>query len=124
MKIELHILEVELSIAKLTSIKNIDQLAAKSSFFALTKTDQEVSLVVDSENMPEHQYVNDDWKAIKMVGPLDFSLVGVLQQVIQPLAEHGISIFTISTFDTDYTLVKEQQLDRAIEILGEKFVIR
>ena len=124
MKIELHVLGVELSIAKLASVQNIDSLASKASFFALTKTSEEVSLVIDSGIMPENKYVNDGWRALKMVGPLDFSLVGILQQVIQPLAENGISVFTISTFDTDYTLVKKQQLDQAIKILGKKFVIR
>lgn len=124
MKIELHVLDIELSIAKLASIQDIDALAAEASFFALTKTNEEVSLVVDSGKMPENEYVNEGWRAIKMVGPLDFSLVGILQQVIQPLSESGISVFTISTFDTDYTLVKKEQLGDAIKILGEKFVIR
>jgi hypothetical protein len=50
-------------------------------------------------------------------------LVGILQQVIQPLSENKISIFTISTFETDYVLVKKEQLKTAIEILGKKFKI-
>ena len=124
MNIELQILEEELSIAKLNSIENISELVASATFFALTKTDHELSLVIDSQHLPEHQYANQGWKAIKMVGPYDFSLVGILQQVIQPLSENGISVFTISTFDTDYTLVKKEHLDEAIKVLSEKFVIR
>ena len=124
MKIELRILKEELSIAKLNSIQNIDEIDSRSSFFALIKADGEITLVTDSQNMPENQYVNEGWNAIKMVGPLDFSLVGILQKVIQPLSENGISVFTISTFDTDYVLIKKEQMEEAVRVLKEKFIIK
>ena len=64
MKIELRVLEAELSIAKLASIENIELLATEATFFALTKTNEEVSLVIDSGLMPDNEYVNEGWRAM------------------------------------------------------------
>lgn len=124
MELELQLLDLNLAIAKLSEIDNLDDLFAKTKFVSFTKTKDELSLVIDIENLPKHQFVNKGWKAFKIIGPLDFSLVGILQQVICPLSDNGISIFTISTFDTDYILVKKQQLQRAVEVLKERFEIK
>jgi hypothetical protein len=99
MAIELQLMDLDLVIAKLSEINQLDDLIGKAKFASLTKTDDELSLVIDSENLPVHQFANEGWKAFKIIGPLDFSLVGILQQVIKPLAEHDISIFTVSTFE-------------------------
>lgn len=123
MVIELQLLDLDLAIAKLSDLKESDELIEKAKFASITKTDDELSLVIDMQNLPKHQYVNEGWKAFKIIGPLDFSLVGILQQVIRPLSENGISIFTISTFDTDYILVKKEQLERAKEVLKTSFKI-
>jgi len=63
--------------------------------------------------------ISDEWRCIKVEGPLDFSLTGILSSLISPLAEAEISIFTISTFDTDYLLVKSNTLKRTLQILAE-----
>ena len=123
MVIELQLLDLDLAIAKLSDLDKPDELIGKAKFASITKTGDELSLVIDIQNLPEHQYVNEGWKAFKIIGPLDFSLVGILQQVIRPLSENGISIFTISTFDTDYILVKNEQLERAKEVLQPTFKI-
>ena len=114
---------MDLAIAKLSEYDKLDKFIANAKFASFTKTDDEYSLVIDIEQLPNHQFVNKGWKAFKIIGPLDFSLVGILQQVIQPLSKNKISIFTISTFETDYVLVKKEQLKTAIEILGKKFKI-
>jgi hypothetical protein len=124
MAIELQLLDLDLAVAKLSEIEKSDAVFAKAKFASFTKTEDEISLVVDIQSLPKHEYANEGWKAFKIVGPIDFSLVGILQQIIRPLSENGISIFTISTFDTDYILVKEQQLQSAIKVLKEKFEIR
>ena len=123
MEIELELINVDLSIAKIS--KSIDpcKLSEKAKFISFTKTEDEISLVIDSESLPENEYASDGWKGIKIIGPMDFSLVGVLQQVIEPLAINGISIFTISTFETDYILVRQEQLKKAVELLAQKFTI-
>ncbi len=123
MAIELQLMNLDLVIAKLSEYNQLDDLIDKAKFVSLTKSGDELSLVIDRENLPDHQFANEGWKAFKIIGPLDFSLVGILQQVIKPLSEKGISIFTISTFDTDYILVKNEQIDMAIEVLKEKFKI-
>ena len=124
MSLELQLLGFDLSIAKLSQIDNLDKIAKKSRFFSLTKTDDELSLVIETEQLPEHQYANSGWKAFEVCGPLEFSLVGILQQILQPLAKHSISVFAISTFDTDYILVKGEQVERATEILSDQFKIK
>ena len=123
MALELQLLDLDLAIARLSEYDKLDKLIANAKFASFTKTEDEYSLVIDIEQLPNHQFVNKGWKAFKIIGPLDFSLVGILQQVIQPLSENKISIFTISTFETDYVLVKKEQLKTAIEILGKKFKI-
>lgn len=123
MDLELKLLDLDLSIAKLTNLDNLNEIIEKSSFFSLTKTDEELSLVIETSSLPEHKFANAGWKAFKISGPLDFSLVGILHQIIQPLSENGISIFTISTFDTDYILIREEQIDRAITVLSSQFKI-
>lgn len=124
MAIELQLLDLNLVIAKLSEFDNLDEILAKAKFASFTKTEDEFSLVIDKNNLPNHQFVNEGWKAFKIIGPLDFSLVGIILQVISPLSKNGISIFTISTFDTDYILVKKEQLQRAVEVLKEKFEIK
>jgi len=123
MELELKLIDLDLAIAKLTDIHDLELIVNKSKFISFTKTDDEISLVIESSYLPENQFANVGWKAFKLIGPLDFSLVGILQKVIQPLSENGISIFTISTFDTDYVLVKEEQIDRAIEVLNRFFKV-
>ena len=123
MEIELQLLDLDLVIAKLSDYDKMDELIEKAKFASLTKTGDELSLVIDAKNLPDHVYVNEGWKAFKIIGSLDFSLVGILQQVIRPLSENGIGIFTISTFDTDYILVKNEQVDIAVKLLEEDFKI-
>jgi len=123
MKIELQLLDLDLAIAKLSDYDKLDELIEKAKFASLTKTGDELSLVIDIQNLPEFQYVNEGWRAFKIIGTLDFSLVGILQQVIRPLSENRISIFTISTFNTDYILVKNEQVERAVDVLKKTFKI-
>ncbi|MBW4469680.1 MAG: ACT domain-containing protein [Stenomitos rutilans HA7619-LM2] len=88
--------------------------------FSITRTENELSIVCPQVNVPlEAQASNfeGNWRCLKVEGPLDFALTGILAAIAAPLAEAGISIFAISTYDTDYVLVKQQDLDRAIQTL-------
>jgi len=123
MKFELQLLGYDLSIAKLQDPDDLDTIITTSKFLSLTKSDDELSIVTDSKSNVEYIYINKGWKAIKIVGSLDFSLVGVLKQIIDPLSKNGLSIFAISTFETDYILIKNEQLDHAFEVLSEHFII-
>lgn len=76
-------------------------------------------MVLPDYAAPQDQLSNAGWRALMVLGPLDFSLTGILASLAQPLAEAEISIFAISTFDTDYILIKDENLNTAAAILRE-----
>ena len=85
----------------------------------MTRTEDELSVVCPGEVVPEGITQERGWCAIKLEGPFDLSMVGILASVASPLAEVSVSNFTVSTFDTDYVLVREGQLDLAVDTLRE-----
>jgi uncharacterized protein len=89
---------------------------ATGDFVSITRTNDELSIVCDERAVPSGVKADRGWRALKIEGPLDLSLTGVLASIAVPLAEARINIFAISTFDTDYVLVKA---DRVIEAIGE-----
>jgi hypothetical protein len=88
-----------------------------AKFLAIVHTAEELSIVVPQEIVLFGQRVEEDWRLLQVVGPLDFSLTGVLAGLAAPLAAAQIPIFAISTFDTDYLLVKQAQIEAAVEVL-------
>jgi hypothetical protein len=93
-------------------------LAGAFVFFA--RTDEEISLVCEAGCVPPDALaVAPDWRALKVAGPLDFALVGVLAKIAALLAEAGVSLFAVSTYDTDYVLVRADALARAVAALSE-----
>jgi hypothetical protein len=113
---ELKTFEYDLSICKVESISGID---TESGFYFIGQTDEELSLVCRTEEVPEVTIERDDgWKAFRIQGVLDFSLIGILSEISTVLAENGIGIFVISTYNTDYVLVKKENFDKAIELLS------
>jgi len=74
-------------------------------------------VVCPEDVVPEGISRERDWRALKLEGPFDLSMVGILASLASPLAEAGASIFAVSTFDTDYVLVREEQLDLAVDTL-------
>jgi hypothetical protein len=84
-----------------------------NSLLAFVRTSSELSVVCDERYAPPDVKAERGWRCFLVQGPLDFSMVGVLSAVTTPLAQAGIGIFVISTYDTDYILVKESALDRA-----------
>lgn len=89
------------------------------SLLSITYTREELSIVCPAHAVPAGVQSEQPWSALKVEGPLDFSLTGILSALAAPLAEAGISIFALSTYDTDYLLVKESQLTRACQVLRE-----
>ena len=82
-------------------------------------TNEEISVVCPVDNLPENPTgeVESGWRGLKIEGPLDFGLTGILNSVTKPLAEHHISIFAISTYDTDYVLIKDDKFEEACDVL-------
>jgi hypothetical protein len=89
----------------------------RDGFFSVTRTGEELSVVCREVLVPEGIRAERGWRAIRVAGVLDLSEVGVLASLVVPLAGAGISLFALSTFDTDYLLVKEHDLGRAVEAL-------
>ncbi len=90
------------------------------SFWNIMKTSDELSIVCETSRIPTAETyvkIESGFRAIKVEGPLDFALTGILSKLIRPLADHEISIFALSTYDTDYVLVKEVTLERTVELL-------
>ena len=90
-----------------------------ADFYFVGKTDEEVSLVCRTEDTPAMTVERDDgWRGFRIQGVLDFSLIGILSKLSGILAEHEIGIFAISTYNTDYILVKEKNFARALSVLA------
>ncbi len=112
---KLQALPYRLAVCKLNDVMGLNLSAP---FFALAKTDDEVSLICPSEQTPQGCIaIEDGFCGFRVSGSLDFSLVGVLAKLTVPLAKEGISIVTFSTYDTDYLLVKEADYPRAVKVL-------
>ena len=92
----------------------------KNHFYSCTRTQDEFSIVCLQDCVPEGiEKIEKDWSLIQVQGVLDFSLTGILSSVANPLAEKKISIFALSTFDTDYIMVKQNQVLQAREALSK-----
>ena len=120
---ELKTIEYQLSVCKVSGVSDID-LAA--DFYFVGKTDEELSLVCRTEDVPENTLEREDgWRAFRIQGVLDFSLIGILSKISGILAEHEIGIFAVSTYNTDYILVKEENFEEALRVLSlEGYVIQ
>lgn len=107
----------DLTVCKVKSEANID---LSDSFYFIGKTDEEISVVCLTKDTPENTIERDDgWKGFRIEGVLDFSLIGILSKISGILAENKIGIFAVSTFNTDYILVKKENFDRAMQVLEE-----
>lgn len=115
---ELKRIDAELTICKISETADID---LSREFYFLGKTDEEISLVCKTADAPVNALERSDgWKAFRVQGILDFSLVGILSEISAILAENEIGIFAVSTFNTDYILVRKGDFERALNALKEK----
>ena len=113
---ELERIDCKLTVCKVTEVSSIN---LESDFYFIGKTDEEVSLVCKTEDTPINTVERDDgWRGFRIQGVLDFSLIGILSKLSGILAEHKIGIFAVSTYNTDYILVKEENFERALNVLA------
>ncbi len=119
MALTLQVLEGSFSIHRLAPDNAISDQVYQGPFYSVTRTGEEVSVVCSSSVCLGSGRSEGGWSCMKIAGPLDFSLTGVLAEISSVLARAGISIFAISTFDTDYILVKSEKLPAAQDALRE-----
>ncbi len=107
-----------LGICRLDPAQPIPDWAYPSLFFSATRTPEELSVVCDETLIPSDQHCHKGWKAIKVKSPLSLSDTGILWSLTAPMAEAGIAVFSVSTHDTDYLLLKESDLAQAIAVFS------
>ena len=99
-------------------VKDYSLVNLDSEYSFIEKTDEEKSLVCITSEVPENTIQRDDgWKAFRIQGVLDFSLIGILAKIATVLADNGISIFAVSTYNTDYVLIKKENYQKALKVL-------
>ncbi len=110
MNLTLLLLPDRLSVCQLSPDSPLPNWAEGKNILSFTRTADELSIICESSSVPENIIAERGWRALKIQGPLDFSLVGILKELTAALASAEISIFAISTYNTDYVLLKEMNL--------------
>jgi uncharacterized protein len=115
--VQLYALDELYAIVRLEPDADVPVWARTGHFWSITRSDSELSIVCPQDDVPTDASAERGWCALEVAGPLDFSLTGVVSSLVAPLAEEEIPLFLISTFETDYLLVREPDLHRAVEAL-------
>lgn len=115
--VPLSILNDHLAVCQLPAGSPIPAWALNGEFFSVTRTAEELSIVCPEGKVPAGSKAERGWRALQVVGPLEFGLTGILAGIAGVLANAGISIFAVSTYDTDFILVKSAVLDEAVRAL-------
>jgi hypothetical protein len=115
--LDLTLLPDTLAVCRLPAATGAIDWLGGESFASVTRTSEETSVVCRAAVVPRGVRVESGWRALRVAGPLDFALVGILRSLLGPLADAGVSVFALSTFDTDYVLVREEALDEALVAL-------
>ena len=115
---EIKKIEYDLTVCKVNDVKELD---LSKKFYFIGKTDEEISLVCPTDEAPAHTTAREDgWNAFRIQGVLDFSLIGILSKISTILAENQIGIFAVSTYNTDYILVKKEDFGKALKVLEDE----
>lgn len=115
--LELSLLKEYLAVCRLEPSAPLPAWALSGDLCSITRTPEELSVVCREQAVPVGIRCERGWRVFKVAGPLDFGLTGILDALTNPLARAGISIFALSTYDTDYLLVREAQLEEAVATL-------
>ena len=118
--LRLSVLEHRLAVCRLQPRAEIPTWASGASFSCVTRTAGELSVICPEERIPAGTPCERGWRALELEGPLEFGLTGVLASLAVPLAESEVGILAIATYETDYVLVRESQLDLAAQTLRER----
>lgn len=116
-KLSITVLPEKLAIVDFSPSEPHPEPPPATTFWSLTYTDDEISIVMPEKDLQSGWKADTGWRGLRVAGPLSLDLTGVLASLTQPLAAAGVSIFAISTYQTDYLLVRDRDLNLAIEVL-------
>jgi hypothetical protein len=116
-RLRIRRLDGRFAVSRLSPASPAPDWAAGSCFTSITRTADELSVVCPERLVPAGVMTEPGWRCLQVVGPIPFTQVGVLAALVAPLAEAGIPVFAVSTFDTDYLLLRADHLDRAQAVL-------
>jgi len=119
-KLKISVLDITVGVCRLSPTEDIPHWACQGELFSITNTGEELSILCEEKFIPKGVICERDWKVLKVEGPLDFSLIGILSRISSLLEDTGISLFALSTYDTDYILVKNKDIDSAVDALKNK----
>jgi hypothetical protein len=121
-QLELYLLPERYAVVRLAALSPVPSWAWRGTLNAVVRTEDELSIVCEQSAVPGDVKCEPDWIALKLQGPILFSTTGVLASLVNPLAAADIPVFAISTYDTDYILIKAEDLARARTVLMIKNV--
>jgi uncharacterized protein len=107
------------AVCQLPPTSSMPDWATRGSFVSITRTAEELSIVCPDENVPKDVKADKQWVCFKLEGPFPFTQTGVLLSFIRPLSENGVPIFAVSTFNTDYVLIKQEFVGTALDAVRE-----
>jgi hypothetical protein len=114
---ELTVLRERLCVCRLRPDAPWPSPPTGSGFYSATRTAAEISVVCEEDAAPPDARIDNDWRALEVAGPLDFSMVGVMAALTGQLADVDVSVFVLSTYDTDYVMVHAAALEQAVAAL-------
>ena len=118
MNLALSLLPITLGVARLPAGSALpDWLDWSDPLVSVTRTDDEISIICPEDRIPDHVTCEKGWRVFKVAGPLEISLTGILFSLLTPLAEAGVPILALSTYDTDYVLVRDGKVADAASAL-------
>jgi len=115
--VQLYALDELYAIVRLHPDAELPEWVRGGHFWSITRSDSELSIVCREDDVPAGTSAERGWCALEVAGPLDFSLTGVVASLCSPLADADVPIFVLSTFETDYLLVRERDLQRSVDAL-------
>ena len=116
-KLTLSLLPGEYAVCKLEPERDIPEWITYNTFWSVTKTQDEMSIVCPQNQVPKDVKAESEWRILEVEGPLDFSMTGVVNCLTKPLTDSKISVFILSTYLTDYLLIRSKDIKTAIEVL-------
>ena len=119
-KLTVAVLPERFAVSRLAPSEDVPAWATRPPVFSVTRTRDELSIVCPEENVPADVKCARGWRAFRLVGTFDFVMTGILASLAGPLAREGVSIFCFSTYDTDYVMVRADQLEQAKAALTKR----